>query len=206
MHAETASHHPYLRTWHSRIVRLPRTLVKSLCYMREHKVSTLLFFLTLGWAILILFAPFFLPHGTLVLGEKGVVGGAEHADAIGAIENPLLRFVYQTGDVSCHQRASRSLHLNDNQMPYCARCTAIFAFVPLGLLLYFVCRRQLNPLWLIVALLPLAIDGGLQLLTAYESTNLLRVISGGLAGGATGYLLAGIARALSFIWKKRNVR
>ncbi|MEW5937629.1 MAG: DUF2085 domain-containing protein [Candidatus Thermoplasmatota archaeon] len=187
-------------------MRLPRSLAESVRHMREHKVSTLLFSIALGWALLILFAPLLLPPGTIDLGEEGVVGCAEHADVIDKIENPLLRFVYQTGEISCHQRSSRSFYLNSNQMPYCARCTAVFASLPLGLLLYFVFRRPLNPLWLIVALVPLGIDGGLQLLTDYESTNIVRAITGSLAGGAAGYVLGIIAHELSTIWKGRSPR
>ena len=39
-----------------------------------------------------------------------------------------------------------------------------------------------SPLWLILALAPLAIDGTFQLFGFWESTNLMRMITGGIAG------------------------
>ena len=106
------------------------------------------------------------------------------------MENPAVRFLYQAGDLNCHQIDDRSLFLNGNQMPFCSRCAAIFLGMPLGMLAFFVVRRSLNPLWLLLSFVPIGIDGLTQALTTYESSNAMRIITGGIAGLAAGYALA----------------
>lgn len=174
--------------------------------MVEHRAISLLFALLAIWALLLVITPLFEPPGTIDLGDDGVVGGWEHSAAIGSIGNPVARVVYQTGDANCHQKDSRSLFLNGNQMPYCARCTSLFFAMPLGALIFFAAQRQVNPLWIILALVPLGIDGGLQLVTGYESNNVLRIITGGIAGGAMGYVLGVLANEISIIWRSRKPR
>ncbi len=69
----------------------------------------------------------------------------------------------------------------------CARCTGELAGIAAGLCL---CAFWLPPLWLtLMLMLPMIVDGLVQLRTAYESTNLRRVITGGLFGwGLVGFL------------------
>jgi uncharacterized membrane protein len=168
-------------------------------YMASNKVQTVFFSLLLTFALAVMLAPLALPQSSLDLGNEGVVGGSEHAEAISGIGNPAVRLLYQAGDVNCHQLDERSFFLNGNQMPFCARCAAIFLGIPIGMVVFFVLRRQFNPLMLLLAFVPLGIDGLAQALTSYESNNPLRVITGGIAGLAAGYALAYIVKELGTI-------
>ena len=60
--------------------------------------------------------------------------------------------------------------------------------VAVGLLTFY--RIKINPLFVIIALIPIGIDGGLQLVTNYESNNVLRLMTGFLAGAALAMLIA----------------
>jgi uncharacterized membrane protein len=158
-------------------------------YLASHPVLLCVFSLAMAWALAVILAPMVVPHGTLAFGSDGAVGGDEHGDEISGIENPVARFVYLAGEASCHQLEERSFALNGNQMPFCARCASIFAGIPLGMLAFAAIRRPINPLWLVASIVPIGIDGLAQLLSSYESCNVLRVATGGLAGAAAGYAL-----------------
>ena len=95
------------------------------------------------------------------------------------------------------------------KFPVCARDVGIYAAMLLGALAYpFVFRldekRMLPPILLIAAITPLAIDGSIQLLAdigigpfiGYESTNLLRLLTGGLAGFAASFYVIPILNKL----------
>lgn len=82
------------------------------------------------------------------------------------------------------------------KMPVCARDFGLYGAILLTALIYPLFRkiedaRVMPVLWLILAIVPLALDGGVQMLSdlgwvpfAYESTNLIRVLTGVIAGGA----------------------
>ncbi|MEM3341083.1 MAG: DUF2085 domain-containing protein [Thermoplasmata archaeon] len=126
------------------------------------------------------------------------------------------KVIYWFGDFNCHQRYERSITFHDNQMPLCARCTGIFTAVPLGAAFVFLCtasysfrdtavsflpvkfREKLNKPWrrelflialFLICIAPMVLDGGLQLVTSYESNNVKRLITGALAGWFGGYAL-----------------
>ncbi len=74
----------------------------------------------------------------------------------------------------------------------CARDTGIYLMMLLGALAYPFVRRvdddRTPPLWLFVlALVPIAIDGTGQLIGLWESTNVMRLLTGGLAGLAVSF-------------------
>lgn len=85
------------------------------------------------------------------------------------------------------------------KMPACSRDFGIYGAMLLGGLVYpFVRRlddRDVWPaIWLVVALVPIALDGGIQLLSdmgvlpfVYESSNAVRLLTGGLAGIASAF-------------------
>ena len=82
------------------------------------------------------------------------------------------------------------------KLPVRSRDIGLYLFMLLGALIYpFIFKMDnkliLHPAWLVVAILPLAFDGGLQFLSdvgidilgfPYESTNLIRMITGAIAG------------------------
>jgi uncharacterized membrane protein len=85
------------------------------------------------------------------------------------------------------------------KMPVCARDFGIYGAMLLAGFLYPFMRRldergMWPALYLILALVPIALDGGVQLLSdigwlpfAYESTNFLRLLTGAIAGGAASF-------------------
>ena len=156
--------------------------------IERRKLSYIRFGISLGlliFGILLLVAPLLEPPGTVDFGNNGIVGQFEHAQNISQMQNPVAKAIYTFGDWECHQHASRSFFINGNQMPVCARCTGIFLAISLTAFLLVFLRIKV-PFWFIIALIvPLAVDGGVQLITSYESTNLIRLITGVLAGFAT---------------------
>ncbi|MCK4757419.1 MAG: DUF2085 domain-containing protein [Thermoplasmata archaeon] len=153
-----------------------------------------IFILTLAWFVGAAFSPFLIPAGTIDLGEDGLVGVRDFTHTISGIENPVASFFYDAGDINCHQKASRSFFLNDNQMPFCARDTAIFLGMAIGVFIMIFLTMELSIVWIILGLVPMGIDGTTQLLLdSYESTNFIRfstgIIAGIVMGLALGYII-----------------
>ncbi len=86
-----------------------------------------------------------------------------------------MRFFSHT----CHQKASRSYFIKNYQMPICARCLGLTIGYILGFCFF---NSSINIIAYILLIIPLIIDGLLQLKTNYESTNLKRLITGIFAG------------------------
>ena len=152
------------------------------------------FVLLWGWLSLLLFSPYMIDNGST--GDlSGVVGKYDNRDVIEEM-NFLAKFIYYVGDLNCHQLSHRSYSYNDNQMSFCARDTGIFLGLVLGFM-YASRKKIVLTLPLVVAaLLPIGLDGTIQLLTDYESTNPKRLITGLIAGVATGIAIKIIADSL----------
>ncbi len=97
----------------------------------------------------------------------------------------LIYLVYQ---LACHQLPSRSFFVFGYQMAYCQRDAAIYTSLLAGGLIFALVRERLKPLsWklYLLALIPMAIDGILQLFWLHESNWWLRTITGVLFGLAS---------------------
>lgn len=159
------------------------------------------------WTFAMLVAPYTLSDGTV----RGLHGRSNVLD-YSALWRSLPWYAaatYAFGDINCHQMESRSLLLNGNQLPVDARMTAMFIAANLGLLAVLLvpqlarardeavflvparwraawqtprARGLLLALLLLAGLVPTAIDGFAQLLTTYESTNALRLLTGAFLG------------------------
>lgn len=75
------------------------------------------------------------------------------------------------------------------KMPVCSRDVGIYSFMLVGGILFSFIRKKedasLPPaIWLILALVPLGIDGTGQLFGFWESTNTMRLITGAISGFA----------------------
>jgi len=73
------------------------------------------------------------------------------------------------------------------KFPVCSRDVGFYLFAFLGgifLSMIDIYRNNEPPnsLWLILALIPIGLDGGTQLIGMRESTNLIRLITGSIAG------------------------
>jgi uncharacterized membrane protein len=166
--------------------------------MRLPKITSLailvMFVLTATWLTLVVVSPFLVPSGTLT-DLSGRVGYRDNSEVISELDT-IPRVVYWVGDSQCHQLVDRSYFLNDNQMPFCARDIGLFIglAVASGIALFYV--LAINPVFLLLGLAPIGVDGGLQLVTSYESTNALRLVTGIIAGLVLAFLLAQFIMAL----------
>jgi len=118
-------------------------------------------------------------------------------------------FVYSAGDRLCHQKAERSFFINDNQMPFCSRCTAIWLGLVIGLGFMVFYKIQLNEKFLfaiIISLVPIGVDGVGQLLGLWESTNIVQMITGLLVGVVCGVALGVIVDEIKTIHLFKKIK
>lgn len=171
--------------------------------------------LNLLWTASLFLAPYTVPAGSFYGEDMGGANALDYGSTWASF--PLYaQVVYAFGDIQCHQMFTRSFALNGNQLPIDARMTSMYVFANLGVVAAMFAapststgrvilnalparvRRGLGRigaeraggLVMLVGLLPIAVDGFTQLLTPYESTNLMRVITGA-PGGFVGGLLIG---------------
>ena len=137
--------------------------------------------------------------------------------------NPIFALTYAIGDLNCHQKHERSWKINDNQMPICVRDVGILFGIILGALIFMlkgVNRWTLRDTFLTIipdkyldeiyvrdkrifvmigiifaSIIPIGIDGLVQLLTNYESNNSIRLITGIMAGFTLGWLICSMIAA-----------
>ncbi len=99
-------------------------------------------------------------------------------------------FVDQIGFSVCHQIPDRTLSFSSILMPVCARCSGIYiGFVISTLVLFLMYRKRqslIAPVYAIIIFIVFisaaAIDGFLSYLQIYETNNLVRLITGYMAG------------------------
>jgi uncharacterized membrane protein len=157
---------------------------------RENSFSFIIFLFFLFfllWVVLQFIAPIFITNNN-IKDLSGIVGVSDNEVIIEKIPFPF-NFVYSCGDRLCHQKVDRSLSINGNQMPFCIRCTAIWLGLAIGLGLMIFYKIVLDEKFLILIIIgfvPIAIDGVGQLLNLWESTNIIRLITGLLVGIVTG--------------------
>jgi uncharacterized membrane protein len=133
----------------------------------------------------IVIAPLALPNDSIG-GLDGSIGSLDHGEDLDYVPWPQ-RAVYLLGDINCHQQADRSFDLNGNQMPFCARDLGLLAGAVLGLAAFVLLGRKVPWTWFLVLLVPMALDGVVQAITDYESSNIVRLLTGAIAGLAAGY-------------------
>lgn len=148
----------------------------------------LVFSALLAW---VLIAPFTLPPGS-VTDLSGRVLVIDNGAQISRM-NPFAAAIYYLGDSQCHQLASRSYFLNGNQLPFCARDLGIFIGLVAGMAIALLARVRPKIYLIVLGFVPMAVDGGLQLFTAYESSNPLRLLTGILAGISASLLIHAFA-------------
>ena len=176
--------------WRSGMRRRPRVLLLNLVAL----------VIVGAWALSMWVAPLTLDHDTVHLTHKGVVGHVDNANVTDAMPG-FERWIYHAGDEQCHQLPQRSLSLNGNQMPFCSRCVSIYLLMAIGLAITVLPHLprydDITALrwWVVViALVPIGVDGLGQLYGLWESTNLVRFVTGGLIGAVTGLALGFMLR------------
>jgi len=169
------------------------------------KTITAFFILLFVFTLLQFISPFILETNT-VTDLSGTVGMLDNKQRISNMPFPI-NVVYTAGDRLCHQKAERSFILNENQMPFCSRCTAIWMgmTIGIGLLVFYTITLDNRFLILaIISLIPIGIDGMGQLLGFWESSHLSRVITGSFVGIITGMALGIIIDELKTLKKSEN--
>lgn len=145
--------------------------------------------------------------------------GTVHLPMIFSSDDPF-RLPYIIGAQSCHQMSNRSFFLNGNQYPVCHRCFAIEIGIfiaacatiivqPRGnffsSLYVFLPPRIRSRSAVIIAglalMLPMVIDGSLQLVTSYISSTPQRLITGFFFGiGYTGIIIGIICSVIHYMY------
>ncbi len=155
-----------------------------------HSLFCAFLLLYMLWVLLLFLAPLVLPAGSIT-DFSGVVGSVDNDAAIKDLSFPW-NVVYSIGDRLCHQKAERSLFVNGNQMPFCTRCTAIWFGLAVGLGLMVFYTIELNEKFfvaIILSIIPLGVDGVGQLFGFWESSNVVRFLTGFPAGMICGVAL-----------------
>jgi uncharacterized membrane protein len=174
---------------------------------REKSFSFIIFLFFIPfllWIILQFLSPIFLPNNS-INDLSGIVGISDNQETIEKMPFPI-NIVYNLGDRLCHQKAERSFFINNNQMPFCSRCTAIWLGLTIGLGFMIFYKIELDEKFLILIILgfiPIALDGFGQLLHLWESTNIVRFITGLLAGIVTGLAIGIIIDELIDLKRKK---
>jgi uncharacterized membrane protein len=116
--------------------------------------------------------------------------------------------IYRAFSFVCHQLPERSFHLDDHQFAVCSRCTGLYSGFALATLCYPLTRSLTRTdapsrLWLLLAVVPLAIDFSLGYFDLWANTQLTRFSTGALLGAvAVFYIMPGLVQ-LSQIIRKR---
>jgi len=157
---------------------------------RPRLTSSVIFFLFLlstVWTVLVITSPLMVPKGTL-RDLSGTVGAHDNDAQIQGLP-ALPHAMYWIGDAECHQIAERSYFLNGNEMPFCARDLGLFLGLTAGFGLVSFYRYKIHPFFALLGLVPMGIDGTIQLVTDYESNNPVRLATGIIAGLACALLI-----------------
>jgi uncharacterized membrane protein len=160
---------------------------------KSSRLIILIFFIPFFiWILLQFIAPLAIPYSTL----DDLTGNTVVSDNDIIIDKLPVPWnsIYSCGDSLCHQKAERSFFINENQMPFCVRCTAIWMGFAIGLGIMIFLKINLDQKFfylIIIGLLPIGVDGLGQLLGLWESLNIIRLITGLLIG-----IICGIAIAI----------
>lgn len=172
---------------------------------RLSKILIIFFVIFLAWALMQFLTPLFLPSNS-ISDLTGSVGVLDNENSINRMSFPA-NFIYSAGDRMCHQKSERSFYLNGNQMPFCSRCTAIWLGLAIGLGSMLLYKIELDERFLfviLIGLVPIGIDGIGQRLGFWESTNLIRSITGILTGVVCGIAIALIITEIKEIKKRKK--
>lgn len=100
--------------------------------------------------------------------------------------------IYKSFSRFCHQIPERSFFIDGHPFAVCARCTGIYFGFAAGVLLYPLLRslrREDAPArkWLLLALVPMALDFVLDFLGIWRNTHLTRSLTGALVGAVVAF-------------------
>ncbi|HEX8475784.1 MAG TPA: DUF2085 domain-containing protein [Pyrinomonadaceae bacterium] len=116
--------------------------------------------------------------------------------------------VYAAFGMICHQMPERSFHVEGHPLAVCARCFGVYAGFAASVLVYPLMRSLQRTdvpsrVWLLAAVLPLAVDFTLGFTGLWENTHASRFATGALAGAASVFYVMPGAIELSHIHRRR---
>ncbi len=174
-------------------------------YLKNLNKATFIYFLIISIWMASLIAATLLEPKDSIKDLSGIVGREDNKEENKKM-NGFSSFVYKAGDLNCHQLKNRSFFINGNQMPFCTRCIGIFLGFSVGALFIMIRYKELNPTLLILGLVPIGVDGLVQLFTSYESNNYLRFATGFFVGIVTSLAVGMIIFEVGEIKKMRNFK
>jgi uncharacterized membrane protein len=126
---------------------------------------------------------------------------APYLESVGS--HDLAGLMYFFFKPTCHQLPERSFFIFGYPMAVCARCFGIYLGFLAATLLYPLIlpvdnRKTPNKWLLILAIIPMGLDGGIQFLTSYESNNILRLITGLICGGVLPFYILPVYNELVY--------
>jgi len=175
--------------------------------VRINKIPVALFAIAIFFTTSIFIVPFLVGKGEV----KNLDGSAWKIDYREKWDSmPLFpRLIYYFGDINCHQKYYRSYYLNENQMPVCARDIGMFIGLSfIFLISIFVSAgntikstainffrnkiKDARKILILFFLLPIPAfaDGIFQMLTSYESINLIRLVTGFFMGMSIAFFVS----------------
>lgn len=140
-----------------------------------------------------------------VLVWMGLIVGAPFALSHGY--GQVAQVIYNGFKPLCHQMSERSFHLEGHAFAVCARCTGIYAGFAASVICYPLMRslkRTDTParMWLMLAVVPIAIDWVLGFFGIWANTHLSRFLTGGLLGAVAAlYVVPGLMDVLQTDWR-----
>ena len=122
-------------------------------------------------------------------------------------DSTLLSLLARAYGSVCHQLDDRSFHLAGHPLAVCSRCFGIYVGYLAGLIVYPFTRSLSQTefphrSWLIVALVPVAIDFAGGFLGIFDNTLASRALTGLIAGAAGAfYTLPGLVSLAASLFK-----
>ncbi len=110
----------------------------------------------------------------------------------------LALSIYQGFSLACHQLPARSFFIENYPLAVCARCAGLYAGFAMSALVYPLARdvrKTIAPsrVWLILAVMPLAIDWALGFFGVWSNTHVSRFATGALVGAmSVFYVMPGL--------------
>lgn len=102
----------------------------------------------------------------------------------------LALSIYQGFSLACHQLPARSFFIENYPLAVCARCAGLYTGFAMSALVYPLARdmrKTLAPsrMWLVLAIMPLAIDWALGFFGVWSNTHVSRFATGALLGAVS---------------------
>jgi len=146
--------------------------------------------LAAAWGFLIVLAPF------------------AEASNLTSVSNPIYKFF----SFICHQIPDRSIHFHDHVFAVCSRCFGVYFGLFFGFVVYPFLRRieETEPLprfWLLLAMIPMAVDWLLGFFEIWENTHLSRLLTGAILGMACAiFIIPALVEIFQLLSTKRQVK